>query len=417
MNMNVTSEILVDGCATIPALFQKRVADHGTKVAIREKDFGIWNEYTWADWGMRARLVANGLKALGLERGDVCSVAAEVVKEWLFADLGIICAGGVTNGVYPTDSPTQVEYLINDSGTRFYFAEDEEQLDKVLEVRERTPTLEKVIIFDMEGLRNLDDPMCMSFDALLELGRGYGAENPDVWEREIAAAAPGDLMILTYTSGTTGPPKGAMISQGNMIFMVRTLQDSYGINDDDEQLGFLPLAHVAGRMFYTFVVIEAGSVVNLVENPETMVQDIQEVSPTIHFAVPRVWEKQYSAVQIKLKEATALGRWAYNRAIALGERRAVHLKEGRNVPTALRGAVFPRRPTRPPKRSAAARHRRMPLAGDGRSAHRAGSHRLVLGARQTHVRVLRPDRVLRDRHCERPRGLPDRQRREVHRGR
>ena len=340
MNMNVTSEVLVDGCATIPALFQKRVADHGTKVAIREKDFGIWNEYTWADWGLRARLVANGLKALGLERGDVCSVAAEVVKEWLFADLGIICAGGVTNGVYPTDSPTQVEYLINDSGTRFYFAEDEEQLDKVLEVRERTPTLEKVIIFDMEGLRNLDDPMCMSFDALLELGRGYGAENPDVWDEEIAAAAPGDLMILTYTSGTTGPPKGAMISQGNMMFMVRTMQDSYGINDDDEQLGFLPLAHVAGRMFYTFVVIEAGSVVNLVENPETMVQDIQEVSPTIHFAVPRVWEKQYSAVQIKLKEATALGRWAYNRAIALGERRAVHLKEGRAVPTALRGAFF-----------------------------------------------------------------------------
>ena len=340
MNMNVTSEILVDGCATIPALFQKRVADHGTKVAIREKDFGIWNEYTWADWGMRARLVANGLKALGLERGDVCSVAAEVVKEWLFADLGIICAGGVTNGVYPTDSPTQVEYLINDSGTRFYFAEDEEQLDKVLEVRERTPTLEKVIIFDMEGLRKLDAPMCMSFDALLDLGRDYGAENPDVWDEEIAAAAPGDLMILTYTSGTTGPPKGAMISQGNMMFMVRTLQDSYGISDDDEQLGFLPLAHVAGRMFYTFVVIEAGSVVNLVENPETMVQDIQEVSPTIHFAVPRVWEKQYSAVQIKLKEATALGRWAYNRAIALGERRAVHLKEGRAVPTALRGVFF-----------------------------------------------------------------------------
>ena len=340
MNMNVSSAVLIDGCATIPALFQKRVADHGAKVAIREKDFGIWNEYTWADWGMRARLVANGLKALGLERGDVCSVAAEVVKEWLFADLGIICAGGVTNGVYPTDSPTQVEYLINDSGTRFYFAEDEEQLDKVLEVRERTPTLEKVIIFDMEGLRKLDDPMCMSFDALLDLGRDYGAENPDVWEEEIAAAAPGDLMILTYTSGTTGPPKGAMISQGNMMFMVRTLQDSYGINDDDEQLGFLPLAHVAGRMFYTFVVIEAGSVVNLVENPETMVQDIQEVSPTIHFAVPRVWEKQYSAVQIKLKEATALGRWAYNRAIALGERRAVHLKEGRNVPTALRGLFF-----------------------------------------------------------------------------
>ena len=335
------SAVGTDGCTTVAALFRKRVADLGeAKVALREKDFGIWNEYTWADWGERARLVGNGLKALGLERGDVCSVAGEVVKEWLFADLGIICAGGVTNGVYPTDSPSQVEYLINDSGTRFYFAEDEEQLDKVLEVRERTPTLRKVIIFDMEGLRKLDDPLCMSFDELLELGREYAAGHPDVWDREIDAAKPGDLMILTYTSGTTGPPKGAMISQGNMMFMLQVMQGTFGVEGTDEQLGFLPLAHVAGRLFYTFMVIQASSVVNLVENAETMVQDIQEVSPTIHFAVPRVWEKQYSTVQIKLKEGTALGRWAYGRAIALGERRAVHRKDGSAAPAVLRGAHF-----------------------------------------------------------------------------
>ena len=339
MNMSVKSDI--DGCATVPALFRKRVADLGAeKVALREKDFGIWNEYSWADWGERARLVGNGLKALGLARGDVCSVAAEVVKEWLFADLGIICMGGVTNGVYPTDSSTQVEYLINDSGTRFYFAEDEEQLDKVLAVRERTPTLEKIIIFDMEGLRNLDDPMCMSFDALVDLGSAFAVENPALWDEEIDAARPGDLMILTYTSGTTGPPKGAMISEANMMFMMGTLQGCYGVRPNDEQLGFLPLAHVAGRMFYTFVVIEAGSVVNLVENPETLVRDIQEVSPTIHFAVPRVWEKQFSTVQIKLKEGTAAGRWAYERAIALGERRAAHLKDGSSVPVGLRAAFF-----------------------------------------------------------------------------
>ncbi len=339
MNMSVNSDI--DGCATVPALFRKRVADLGAeKVALREKDFGIWNEYSWADWGERARLVGNGLKALGLARGDVCSVAAEVVKEWLFADLGIICMGGVTNGVYPTDSSTQVEYLINDSGTRFYFVEDEEQLDKVLAVRERTPTLEKIIIFDMEGLRKLDDPMCMSFDALVDLGSAFAAENPAVWDEEIDAARPGDLMILTYTSGTTGPPKGAMISEANMMFMMGTLQGCYGVRPSDEQLGFLPLAHVAGRMFYTFVVIEAGSVVNLVENPETLVRDIQEVSPTIHFAVPRVWEKQFSTVQIKLKEGTAAGRWAYERAIALGERRAAHLKDGSSVPVGLSAAFF-----------------------------------------------------------------------------
>ncbi len=330
----------VDGCDTIPGLFWKRATERAEKVAIREKDFGIWNEYTWADYGERARLAGLGLKALGLERGDVVSIASEVNKEWMFADLGVICIGGVTNGVYPTDAPNQVEYLINDSGTRYYFAEDEEQLDKVLEVRERTPSLEKVVIFDMEGLRDLDDDLCMSFDALLELGREYGERHPDVWLGEIAQARPDDLMVLTYTSGTTGPPKGAMISQRNMLYMMNTLQRCYGVFETDEQLGFLPLAHVAGRMFYTFVVLESCSVVNLVEELETVVSDQQEVAPTIHFAVPRVWEKQFSTVAIKLKEATALGRLAYRLALAVGERRAACLKAGKRVPTPVAGAFF-----------------------------------------------------------------------------
>ena len=332
------SATAIDGCDTLPALFRKRVADLGSKVAIREKDFGIWNEYSWTDYGEQARLAGLGLKALGLERGDVCSVASEVTKEWIFADLGVICVGGITNGVYPTDAPNQVEYLINDSRSRFYFAEDEEQLDKVLEVRKRTPTLEKIIIFDMEGLRALDDPMCLSFDALQDLGRAYAETHPEVWDNEIDKARADDLMILTYTSGTTGPPKGAMITQANMLFMMATVQRCYGVYPTDEQLGFLPLAHVAGRMFYTFAPIESGCVVNLVESPETISHDQQEVSPTIHFAVPRVWEKQFSTVQIKLKEGTALGRAAYRFALAIGERRAAVLKERRPVPLYLAGA-------------------------------------------------------------------------------
>ncbi|MDP6377079.1 MAG: AMP-binding protein [Pseudomonadales bacterium] len=325
----------IEGCSTIGELFWKRVTETGTKVALREKDLGIWNEYSWSQYGAQARLVGLGLKALGLKRGDVCSIAGEVCREWLFADLGIICVGGVTNGVYPTDSPNQVEYLINDSGTRFYFAEDEEQLDKVLEVRERTPTLEKVIIFDMEGLRNFSDDGCMCFSALLDLGRAYGEEHAGVWNQEIAAADPEDLMILTYTSGTTGPPKGAMISQRNMMYMMRNIQQIYGIYEDDEQVGFLPLAHVAGRMFYTFAGLESQCVVNLVEEPETAFQDQQEIAPTIHFAVPRVWEKQFSTIAIKLKEGTAPGRWAYATALALGARRAVYRKAAQRVPLGL----------------------------------------------------------------------------------
>ena len=325
----------IEGFRTIPGLFWHRVITESDRVAIREKDFGIWNEYTWRHYGDQARLVGLGLKALGLQRGDVCSIASEINREWLFADLGIICAGGVTNGVYPTDSANQVEYLIADSGTRFFFAEDEEQLDKVLEVRESTPTLEKTIIFDMEGLRSFNDQQCIGIEELLDMGRAWLADHPESWEREIRAAEPEDLMIMTYTSGTTGRPKGAMISHSNMIYQMNLLCEALPMHRGDEQLGFLPLAHIAGRVFYTFAPMQSCATVNIVENLETTVQDQQEVSPTVHFAVPRVWEKQYSTVSIKLEEATALGRFAYGRALAIGRRAAQFRKRREPLPRGL----------------------------------------------------------------------------------
>jgi long-chain acyl-CoA synthetase len=325
----------VDGLNTIPALFRHRVSQFADDVALREKDFGIWNEYSWADYGEWAKHIGLGLKALGLQRGNVCSVASEINKEWMFADLGIICSGGISNGVYPTDAASQVEYLINDSETRFYFAEDEEQLDKVLAVRDNTPTLEQIIVFDMEGLRSFEDEQVMSLDALMTLGREYEQQNPSAWEREIERSDPEDLMILTYTSGTTGMPKGAMISQRNMLFMMNTIAAVLPTQSTDEQVGFLPLAHIAGRVFYVFSPLQTRCKTNLVESLETTVQDQQEIAPTVHFAVPRVWEKQYSTVAIRLKEGTALGRYAYERALAIGTRAAPFRKEGRKPPLLL----------------------------------------------------------------------------------
>ncbi|MEM1182839.1 MAG: AMP-binding protein [Acidobacteriota bacterium] len=326
----------IDGCDTLSGLFRKRVLEHADDVALREKDLGIWNEYTWRDFGDEARRIGMGLVALGLERGDICSIASEINKEWMFADMGVLTVGGVVNGVYPTDASNQVEYLVNDSGSRFYFAEDEEQLDKILEVRDRTPTLEKIIIFDMEGLRHLDDPQCLSLEALKALGDRQLGRRPGLWDQRIERAGPGELTVLTYTSGTTGPPKGSMISHRNALYQARVVLDDLDIRVGDEQLGFLPLAHIAGRVFYIFCLIGGRCRVNLVESLETTAQDLQEVKPTVHFAVPRVWEKQYSAVTIKLQEGTAFGRWAYGKALALGRRAAAYRLRGESVPPALR---------------------------------------------------------------------------------
>ncbi|MYC26290.1 MAG: long-chain fatty acid--CoA ligase [Gammaproteobacteria bacterium] len=331
----MSGERTFDSFDSVGRVFQHRVDTNPEKVCIREKDFGIWNEYTWADWGEFAQLIGYGLKALGLERGDIVSIASEINKEWLFTDLATICMGGICNGVYPTDASNQVEYLIKDSGTKFYFAEDDEQLDKVLAIRDRTPTLLKIIVFDMEGLEELNDAMCLSIDEVYELGKAHRENHPTLWLEELRKAQLEDTMILTYTSGTTGPPKGAMITHRNVLFMMSCTQDCFRVVDKDRILGFLPLAHVAGRMLYTFLVIESRAIVHLVESLETVAHDIAEIEPTIHFAVPRVWEKQYSTVSIMIKEATRLGRWAYRVALQIGTKRARFLKNAQSVPMYL----------------------------------------------------------------------------------
>jgi long-chain acyl-CoA synthetase len=333
--MSEQPPITIDGCDTMAQLFWKRVKDHPEEVALREKDLGIWNEYRWKDYGMQARLIGMGLKALGMKKGDICSIASEINKEWMFTDMGVICAGGVVNGVYPTDASNQVEYLVTDSDTRFYFAEDEEQLDKILQVRERVTGLKKIIIFDMEGLRDLDDEQCMSYQALLDLGSDYLQNHPQSWDQLLGEINAEDLMVLTYTSGTTGQPKGSMINHRNSIYQAKVVVDSMDFRQGDEQLGFLPLAHIAGRVFYIFCVIASRCRVNLVESLETIERDLQEVAPTIHFAVPRVWEKQFATVSIKLKEASRIARWAYQMALASGEKVARLRLSQQSIPLLL----------------------------------------------------------------------------------
>ncbi len=320
----------------VAQMFWHLVAQRGSRAALRQKDRGVWQSTGWDELGRIVREVGMGLVALGFEPGEVASIQSNTNREWLYADLGVLCAGGVANGIYPTDAPTQVAYLLEDSGSRYVFVEDEEQLDKVLEVLEGLPRLERIVVFDMEGLRDLRDARVMSLDALRALGRDHDARHPGLWEQRIAAREPDQLAILVYTSGTTGKPKGAMISHRNILATVDAYQAAFAQDEHDERMCFLPLCHIAERLGGEYHGLYAGAVLNFVENPETVPENVREIAPTVLTAVPRVWEKLYSAVLIRLKEASALQRWAYELAIGAGRRVAGLREAGRPVPLALR---------------------------------------------------------------------------------
>jgi long-chain acyl-CoA synthetase len=311
-------KIEVEGCDTIPKLFWHQVKKRDGRTALREKRLGIWQATTWREYGEAARAIGMGLVKLGLRRGDVVSIMADTIPEWIYADMGIMGAGGVSNGIYPTDSAKQVEYIANDSRTRFMFVENEEQLDKFLEVRGRCPTIVKAFLFDTEGLTSFSDPQVMTYDALLELGRAYDRENPGLWEQSIAASRAEELALLVYTSGTTGPPKGAMLSHRNVIFQIANADAFIPMRTDDEQLAFLPLCHVAERTFTVFLPLRSGAIANFAESIDTVPENVREVAPTTFFAVPRIWERFYSGIAIRMKEATWLGRTAYKWAIGIG---------------------------------------------------------------------------------------------------
>ena len=321
---------------TLPAMFFNAVRMRGEKVAVRQKELGIWRSVTWREFGETVRAVGHGLIALGVQPGDVVSVLANTRKEWLYADLGALAAGGVSSGIYPTDSPAQVEYLCADSDTRVLFVENEEQLDKALEARARLPRLRRIVVFDAKGLESFSDPQVTTLERLLEEGRALAAREPALWEQRLASRGPDDLAILIYTSGTTGKPKGAMLSHRNILHTLRGLNRAGALDERDERIAFLPLCHVAERVVGSYISLYDGARINFVEHPQTVPENVREIQPTHFGAVPRVWEKFYSAVRIAVAEGTKLEQWAYARAIDCGGRIADLVVAGRPVPTRLK---------------------------------------------------------------------------------
>ena len=329
------NQIVVPG-DTMTAIFWNAVKQRGPNVWMRQKDFGIWRSWTWDQTAEAVREIGHGLIALGFGERETASILSNTTVEWVLCDLAVLSANGVSNGIYPTDAAEQVEYLCQDSGTTMLFVEDDEQLDKALEVRDRLPKLKKIIVDDMDGLRDLNDPQVISLAALRELGREHLRQHPEALNQRIAASRPDDLAILVYTSGTTGRPKGAMHSHRGLVHAVHGYNTLVARHESDEGMRFLPLCHIAERLGGEYFSLYTGGKLNFVENPETVPENVREIAPTVFTAVPRVWEKFYSGVMITLKEASKLQQAAYAWAIGVGQRVADHVLKGEAVPSGLK---------------------------------------------------------------------------------
>ena len=321
---------------TLPALFWNAVKERSHQVWLRQKELGIWHSQNWQEVGQAVREITAGLLQLGLASGEVVSILANTRREWVTTDLAVLSCAAVSNGIYPTDAPSQVQYLCEDSGTVMLFVEDDEQLDKALEVRDQLPRLRQIIVYDDEGLRGLQDPMVISLSRLREIGREHMAQQEPVMAQRLQALQPDDLAILVYTSGTTGRPKGAMHSHRALVHTVRGYNTLISRTTDDECMCFLPLCHIAERVGGEYFSLYTGCKLNFVENPETVPENVREIAPTVFTAVPRVWEKFYSGVMIALKESSRLQQLAYAWAIAVGYRVADAVLAGRPVGAALK---------------------------------------------------------------------------------
>lgn len=316
---------------TLPGLLARNRRYRANRVGLREKDLGIWQEVSWESYYEHVKHFCLGALTLGLKRGDKLAILGDNCREWLYGDLGAQSAGAVAVGIYATNPPRQVEYVLNHSDAVMVIVRDQEQADKVLEVVESLPLLKKIIVIDMKGLRHYDHPSIISFEAVEAIGRKRAKEDPKEFASLIFQTRPEDVALMVYTSGTTGPPKGAMLTHRNLLSLAEAFSRVASFYPEDEVVSYLPLCHIAERLMSVILALHAGYAVNFAESLETIQENLYEIAPTIFVGVPRIWEKMHSSIQIRMKDASWFKRRAYSFWMPVGRKLAEkNLHEGRN---------------------------------------------------------------------------------------
>ncbi len=321
---------------TLPRLLQRNAQTFGTRPAFREKDRGIWQSYTWREYHDHVRDFALGLAALGFKRGEALSVIGDNRPRLYWAQMGTQALGGTSVPVYQDSIARELQYVWNHAAVSVIVAEDQEQVDKALSLKDQLPSLRHVIYDDPRGMTQYRFDWLRSFAEVEELGRKFGGEHPGYFEAEIAKGHTDDVAWICYTSGTTGNPKGAMLTHANNIATAQGALKAEDIRPDDEWLAYLPMAWV-GDTFYTLALgLVVGFTVNCPESPETVQRDLRELGPTTMLAPPPIWENMLASVQVKAADSTRLKRWIFERFRAVAEQAEILRSDGKPVPLGRR---------------------------------------------------------------------------------
>ncbi len=296
------AELPPDAVLTLPALLERNARQSPNKIALRHKQLGRWVEYSWSEYAAHAARVGLGLRSLGVASGDRIAILGDNRPEWVWSDVGAQGIGAVVVGVYATSPAAEIQYLLEHSGCAVAIVEDEEQLDKLLQVRDQLPALRHIVLMESRGARAwIDGGHAITFDALLERGAETDA---NVFWSAVRALDASDVAIIVYTSGTTGPPKGAMLTHVNLHVAGQAFVQIWEALPDDELLSYLPLCHILERALSTLAALAAGYRVNFGGGGESLVADLVEVQPTLFIGVPRVWEKMMATIEIRMADAS-----------------------------------------------------------------------------------------------------------------
>jgi long-chain acyl-CoA synthetase len=330
----------LEGDDTFPKLLVRNAWHWPDRVALREKEFGIWQSFTWKAYLDHVRDFSLGLVALGLQRGDKVAIIGNNRPEWVWSELAAQAAGGASVGIYQDSNLTEVAFVIDHCDASFVVAEDQEQVDKILDMLDKLPKVRNVIYTDPRGLRKYQHPALLSFEAVEEKGRQLAAAHPDRWLENVRAGQASDLAIISYTSGTTGFPKGAMLTFSNLLGMALNLHDVDPKRPEDEFVSFLPLAWIGEQMMSLSSALATGFTVNFPEAPETVGEDTREIGPHVMFAPPRYWENVTSTVQVKIMDTSPFKRFMYERLLPVGKRVADLRFEKKPIPLTWRVAYW-----------------------------------------------------------------------------